>query len=161
MGAALSRTIMRVIIMARSIITLTIPYFFFNVKKSLVSKPFIVIPPLHKMEQSSSYDETTVRHQFDRKCKLALDGEVVDYDRHMDYRRKHEILFSELSECQTGKLSVVDEYNETSYFFKTCEYDVKVKSSLLAEALNALTDRKREVILLSYFMEMSDAAIAR
>ena len=75
------------------------------------------------MEQSSSYDETTVRHQFDRKCKLALDGEVVDYDRHMDYRRKHEILFSELSECQTGKLSVVDEYNETSYFFKTCEYD--------------------------------------
>lgn len=32
MGAALSRTIMRVIIMARSIITLTIPYFFFNVK---------------------------------------------------------------------------------------------------------------------------------
>lgn len=113
------------------------------------------------MEQSSSYDETTVRHQFDRKCKLALDGEVVDYDRRMDYRRKHEILFSELSECQTGKLSVVDEYNETSYFFKTCEYDVKVKSSLLAEALNALTDRKREVILLSYFMEMSDAAIAR
>ena len=107
------------------------------------------------MEQSSSYDETTVRHQFDRKCKLALDGEVVDYDRHMDYRRKHEILFSELSECQTGKLSVVDEYNETSYFFKTCEYDVKVKSSLLAEALNALTDRKREVILLSYFMEMN------
>ena len=116
---------------------------------------------VNSMEQSSSYDETTVRHQFDRKCKLALDGEVVDYDRHMDYRRKHEILFSELSECQTGKLSVVDEYNETSYFFKTCEYDVKVKSSLLAEALNALTDRKREVILLSYFMEMSDAAIAR
>ena len=48
------------------------------------------------MEQSSSYDETTVRHQFDRKCKLALDGEVVDYDRHMDYRRKHEILFSKI-----------------------------------------------------------------
>ena len=121
----------------------------------------VVGKEVNSMEQSSSYDETTVRHQFDRKCKLALDGEVVDYDRHMDYRRKHEILFSELSECQTGKLSVVDEYNETSYFFKTCEYDVKVKSSLLAEALNALTDRKREVILLSYFMEMSDAAIAR
>lgn len=113
------------------------------------------------MEQSSSYDETAVRHQFDRKCKLALVGEVVDYDRHMDYRRKHEILFSELSECQAGELSVLDEYNETSYFFKACEYDVRVKGSLLVEALNALTDRKREVILLSYFMEMSDVAIAR
>ena len=30
------------------------------------------------MEQSSFYDETTVRHQFDRKCKLALDDEVVE-----------------------------------------------------------------------------------
>ena len=69
--------------------------------------------------------------------------------------------FQNYLNVRQGKLSVVDEYNETSYFFKTCEYDVKVKSSLLAEALNALTDRKREVILLSYFMEMSDAAIAR
>lgn len=113
------------------------------------------------MEQSSSYDEKTVRHQFDRKCKLALEGEVVDYDRHMDYRRKHEVLFSELSEGQLGNLARMDEYEETSYFFKTCDYDVKVKGTLLAEALHTLTDRKRDVILLSYFMEMSDAAIAR
>ena len=113
------------------------------------------------MEQSYSYDEKTVRHQFDRKCKLALEGEVVDYDRHMDYRRKHEVLFSELSEGQLGNLARMDEYEETSYFFKTCDYDVKVKGTLLAEALHTLTDRKRDVILLSYFMEMSDAAIAR
>ena len=45
------------------------------------------------MEQSSFYDETTVRHQFDRKCKLALDDEVVDYDRHMDYRRRMKYCF--------------------------------------------------------------------
>lgn len=70
------------------------------------------------MEQSSSYDETTVRHQFDRKCKLALDGEVVDYDRHMYYRRKHEILFSELSEYQARELSVLDEYNQEIYWLQ-------------------------------------------
>ena len=32
---------------------------------------------------------------------------------------------------------------------------------LIAEALKELTERKRNVILLSYFMEMSDADIAR
>ena len=32
------------------------------------------------MEQSSSYDKETIRHQFDRKCKLALQGEKIDYD---------------------------------------------------------------------------------
>lgn len=37
------------------------------------------------MEQSSSWDEWTVRHQFDRICKLALKGEVIDYQRHMAY----------------------------------------------------------------------------
>lgn len=36
-----------------------------------------------------------------------------------------------------------------------------VKDALLAEALKALTERKRDVILLSYFMEMNDADIAR
>ena len=44
------------------------------------------------MEKSSSYDELMVIHQFDRKCKLALDGEVVDYERHMAYRRKHKVM---------------------------------------------------------------------
>ena len=29
------------------------------------------------MEQSSSYNKETIQHQFDRKCKLALQG-VVD-----------------------------------------------------------------------------------
>lgn len=43
MGAALSRTIMRVIIMARSIITLTIPYFFFMITDEfVVEKPSFV-----------------------------------------------------------------------------------------------------------------------
>ena len=74
------------------------------------------------MEQSSSYDEKTVMHQFDRKCKLALKGETVDYKRHLAYLRKN---------------------------------------ALLAEALTALTERKRDIILLSYFMEMNDADIAR
>ena len=50
------------------------------------------------MEQSSSYDEETIRHQFDRKCKLALQGEKIDYERHLSYRQKHEVLFCELPE---------------------------------------------------------------
>ena len=104
------------------------------------------------MEQSSSYDELTVMHQFDRKCKLALEGERIDYERHIMYRRKHEILFSEMSEKESCSLSVMDEYELEKYCFQTCGYDVEVKDVLLAEALKTLTERKRDVILLSYFM---------
>jgi len=113
------------------------------------------------MEQSSSYDELTVMHQFDRKCKLALEGERIDYERHIMYRRKHEILFSEMSEKESCSLFVMDEYELEKYCFQACGYDVEVKDVLLAEALKTLTERKRDVILLSYFMEMSDADIAR
>lgn len=113
------------------------------------------------MEQSSSYDELTVMHQFDRKCKLALDGEVVDYERHMAYLRDHEVMFSELSEKEMGSLSVTDEYEPEKCYFQVGGFGVEVKDVLLAEALKTLTERKRDVILLSYFMEMSDADIAR
>ena len=113
------------------------------------------------MEQSSSCDELTVMHQFDRKCKLALDGEVVDYERHMTYLRNHEVMFSELSEKEMSSLSVIDEYELEKSYFRAGGYDVEVKNTLLAEALTALTERKRDIILLSYFMEMNDADIAR
>ena len=111
--------------------------------------------------QFSSYDEKTVRHQFDRKCKLALKGEVVDYERHLAYLRKHEVLFSELSEREIENFSIINEYELEKSYFRAGGYDVVVKDALLAEALKALTERKRDVILLSYFMEMNDADIAR
>ena len=113
------------------------------------------------MEQSSSYDEKRVMHQFDRKCKLALKGEIVDYERHLAYLRKHETLFSELSEQEMESLSIFDEYELEKSYFRAGGYDVEVKNALLAEALTALTERKRDIILLSYFMEMNDADIAR
>ena len=100
-------------------------------------------------------------HQFDRKCKLALKGEIVDYERHLAYLRKHETLFSELSEQEMESLSIFDEYELEKSYFRAGGYDVEVKNALLAEALTALTERKRDIILLSYFVEMNDADIAR
>lgn len=113
------------------------------------------------MEQSSSFDEETVRHQFDRKCKLALKGETVDYDRHMDYLRQHEIMLSELAENGMNNLLIIDEYDIDICHFQILGYDIKVRDIWLVEALKALTERKRNVILLSYFQGMSDAEIAK
>ena len=79
----------------------------------------------------------------------------------MNYRRKHEIMFSELSETELNKLTMVDEYSIDSRWFQVRGYDIEVKDSLIVEALETLTERKREVVLMSYFLEMSDAEIAR
>lgn len=113
------------------------------------------------MEQSSSYDELTIRHQFDRICQVALEGEAVNYYKHMDYRRKHEVCLSELSEKELNSFFTMDIYEIEKYQFRVLNYDVEVKDSLIAEALKALTEKKRNVILLSYFMGMSNAKTAR
>lgn len=113
------------------------------------------------MRKSSSSDELTIRNQFDRICKLALKGEAVDYHRHIAYRQKHEVLLSELPEWKMNQMFSVDEYEAENKWFKVLGYDIEVKDTLIAEALQLLSERKREVILLSYFMDMSDAEIAR
>lgn len=113
------------------------------------------------MRKPSCPDEMTVRHRFDRLCQMSLKGEAVNYYRHMDYQRKYEVMLSELSERELEKLSVTDEYGIENSHFTVQGYDIEVKDTLIAEALLALSDRKRNVVLLSYFMDMSDAEIGR
>ena len=113
------------------------------------------------MEHSPSQDEPAVIHQFDRLCQLALDGEAANYYRHMEYRRNHEVNFSEMTEKDLYSIFVVDEYNLDSSHFQVLGYDIEVKDTLLVEALQALTEKKRNVVLLSCFLDMTDAEIAR
>lgn len=69
------------------------------------------------MKKPSCHDELTIRHRFDRLCQMSLKGEAINYYRHMDYRREHEAMFSELSEKELNQLSVMDEYGvENSHF---------------------------------------------
>ena len=62
---------------------------------------------------------------------------------------------------ELNRISVMDEYNLDNFCFQVLGYDIEVKDTLLVEALQTLTEKKRNVILLSYFLEMSDAEIAR
>ena len=59
----------------------------------------------------------------------------------------------QLSQGQWQKIALGRVYFRDASFY--------ILDALLAEALKALTERKRDVILLSYFMEMNDADIAR
>lgn len=113
------------------------------------------------MRKSPSNDEMTIRNQFDRICKLVLKNEAIDYHRHMAYRQKHEVMLSELTEYEQNQMYTEDEYGAENQWFRVMDYDIEVKDSLIAEALQVLSERKRDVILLSYFMDMSDAEIAR
>ena len=69
--------------------------------------------------------------------------------------------FSEMTEKELDSIFVMDEYDLDSSHFQVLGYDIEVKDTLLVEALQALTEKKRNGVLLSYFLEMTDAEIAR
>lgn len=79
----------------------------------------------------------------------------------MARRAEREINLSALSEAELAQLYETDEYPSDSVIFDVLEYRVAVKDDRLAEALTALPVKKRDVVLLSYFLELSDTEIAQ
>ena len=102
----------------------------------------------------------TVRHQFDSFCRKILREEACDYLRHIAWRSDHEVSLSELSEEQMTKLYVLDEYPSEQFHFHVQGFGVTVRNEKLADALNTLSDEKRDIVLLAYFMDMTDQEIA-
>ncbi len=110
------------------------------------------------MELSSS-DKERIQHQYDALAKKTLVGEAKSHRRTLAKRAAREVTFSDLSESELAQLFTTDEYESDYFRFQVSGFDVLVKNELLAEALNALPERKRDIILLSYFLDMSDAEI--
>ena len=113
------------------------------------------------MEQSSFEKRLRIRKQFDSFCKTLLKNEMIDYERARSYRLKYEISFSELTQEELKRMSTVDEYIVESEIFHVLDYDVEVKDELIGEALKYLPEKKRNVILLSFFMDITDTEIAK
>lgn len=106
-------------------------------------------------------DKETIQHQYDVLAKKLLKGEAKSYLRELAKRAEKEIAFSNMSKSELEKLCTVDEYASDYFNFKVYGYDVTVKHDLLGEALAALPKHKRDVVLLSYFLDMSDEEIGR
>ena len=113
------------------------------------------------MEQSSSEKQSRIRKQFDSFCKTLLKNEMIDYERERSYRLKHEVSFSELTQEELSRMTNTDKYIVESEVFRVLDYDVDVKDELIGEALKYLPEKKRNVILLSFFMDMTDTEIAK
>ena len=111
------------------------------------------------MEQSSS-QRKTVEHQFDSFCKKVLREERRDIIRALKHRSENEILFCEMTPKEIDELMTVDKYCADMYKFLACGFEVEIESDLLAEALSKLPVKSRDILLLAYFLDMSDVEIA-
>ena len=98
----------------------------------------------------------SVRHIFDSYCKKILRQENVDMKRSEARRRARECSLSEVPPELLAQLCYEDIHPVE---FEVCGYRIPVNDDRLAAALATLLREKRDVILLSYFMDMSDREI--
>ena len=103
--------------------------------------------------------EQSKQHAFDSFCKKILKHEARDYYDELKRQNSREITFSDLSVKEMEQLHTVDKYFVTEQIFTALGLDVIVTDDVIAGALESLSERKRDIILLSYFLELSDREI--
>ena len=103
--------------------------------------------------------EQSKRHTFDSFCKKVLKHEARDYYDELKRQRDREVSFSDLSEKELAQLYTEDKYFVSEQIFNVLGLNVIVTDDVIAEALQSLPERKRDIILLSYFLELSDREI--
>lgn len=101
------------------------------------------------------------------------DGSVSDEIKERTYQFNFRVALGRMSEMGYGMMfgsdvgdylvsqfATTDNYSTDFQIFTLNGISVGVENDLLSEALRELPDKKREILLLFYFMDMSDSEIA-
>lgn len=104
--------------------------------------------------------ENAIRLQFDTLVKKVIDRTVKNYEKELSRRSKREIPFSELPDIMVESFAVLDEYELDCIAFDVCGMEVRVSDDGLCEALQKLPEKKRNILLMFYFLEMSNTEIS-
>ena len=103
--------------------------------------------------------EEDVQRIFDCFCKKVLRNEARDYYAEIKRKQDHEAALSELQEQSTDGTCAMDAYPSDFWSFSAAGCSFTVKDDAIAEALAALSYEKRAIVLLSYFLDMTDKEI--
>jgi RNA polymerase sigma factor (sigma-70 family) len=104
-----------------------------------------------------SNSDTGKEREFDYFCKKVLRNEVRKF--HNETKRQRVKHFSELSAQEKKHLCVKDDYFNDEQIFIVQGLEIVVKNNCIAKALQNLPERKRDIIILSYFLELTDREI--
>lgn len=105
---------------------------------------------------------TYLEQSLDSFIKTVARNKSIDILREYARQADRETPLSDLSPSEIGKsASVTDSYRLYSKPYKVCNYVIQVSDPVVGEALQYLTPQRREVILLYYFLELTDVEIGR
>ena len=109
--------------------------------------------------------ERKIRYQFDKFCRKVLKNEVSSYYRDLSRLHNREVSLTDLS--VTANLTVedigpncLDAYPSEQHIFLTQGQVIPIKNDDLAKALAELPQDSRDIVLLSFFLDMKDIDIS-
>lgn len=104
--------------------------------------------------------ENAIRLQFDCLARKTIGNTVKNYNKELARRSEKEISFCELPDMEVNSIGTLDEYSIDFTVFDVFGNEVRVHDERLCEAIKNLSERRRNILLMSYFLEMTDAEIA-
>ncbi len=111
-------------------------------------------------DMNSSLFQAAIEMQFDYICKRAIEDERKNYLKSLRRLSKKEVAFSELDNYVVEQFASIDQYPSDFSYFELDGAKIAVKSMRLGDALEQLPEKKRNILLFYYFLEMNDAEIA-
>ena len=105
--------------------------------------------------------EQRVQNQFGGFCTRVLKNEANRI--HNEYSRQRELEKSldAVTPEELEQIAVMDQYFQDDHIFEVLGKQVVVTGDLLADAIAKLPDRKRDIILLTYFLGLTDREISK
>ena len=98
-------------------------------------------------------------HQFDSFCRKIIREEARSYYRAVKRIMERRIPLSNLSEEDGEQGYETNVYPSDRHHFHAQGYDIAIESDELAEALSELPGGYRNVVLLSFFLDMKEREI--
>lgn len=104
-------------------------------------------------------EKEIVRRKFCAYCIKVLRGEALNYLDELERQRKREVNFSEILQKDLETLYCCDDYDMAENF-TVMGRQVPVRDEWICKALKKLPIKKREIILMLYFLDMTEKEIA-
>ena len=104
--------------------------------------------------------EKRVQNQFGGFCTKVLKNEARHIQREYARQREREMALDDLSPEELEQISSEDSYFSGEHIFEVDGLPVVIVGDSLANAISKLHPKNQEVILLSYFLDMTDREIS-
>jgi len=102
-----------------------------------------------------------IERQFDVFCKKALHNELKDIHAKEQIWYAPIIPLDTLTVEQETKLFYYDSYKTEAVSFLTYSYEVLIENLVIAKAIVKLSQKYRDIILLTFFLEMKDCEVSK